>query len=310
MSQHPTPSSLALVLGGGGAAGNAWLIGVIAGLAHAGLNLADAADLVIGTSAGATAAAQVRSGVPVAELYASVLAAPAPPSGQAGPPQRAPGGRPPGAPNALFERMRAINAASTSSAELQRAMGAFGLEYDADLPPGAGEQRRAVVAARLPRNEWPERPIVITAVDAHTGALVALDRDSGADLVDAVAASTAMPGPTVAINGRRYLDGGIRSPENADLASGYATVVVLSPLGGPRPERPGQFEGLRRFPDTELAGHVEALRAEGSRVEVVFPDSESLAAMGTNMMDLAARVPTARAGFAQGRREAARLASG
>ncbi|GAB3277336.1 patatin-like phospholipase family protein [Sinomonas notoginsengisoli] len=298
MSHLSNPSSLALVLGGGGAVGNAWLIGVIAGLGDAGLDLAETASVVIGTSAGATAAAQICSGVPLAELYEQTLA---PPAGDA--PRR-----PAGAPSsALFERMRAINASSSSAPELQRAMGAFGLEYDADLPPGAAERRRAVVAARLPSHEWPQKRIVITAVDAHTGELVALDRESGADLVDAVMASTAMPGPTVAINGRRYLDGGVRSPENADLASGYANVVVLSPLGGARPDRPGQFEGLRRFPDTELAGHVEALRAAGSRVEVVFPDADSLGAMGTNMMDLAARGPAARAGLAQGRREAGRM---
>src|SRR3984893_6289270 len=69
--------NVALVLGGGGAAGNAWMIGIIAGLADAGLDLTEAADLVIGTSSGATAAAHVRSGIPPADLFASVLAEPA-----------------------------------------------------------------------------------------------------------------------------------------------------------------------------------------------------------------------------------------
>jgi predicted acylesterase/phospholipase RssA len=67
-TSHPhVTHNVALVLGGGGAAGNAWEIGIIAGLAEAGLDLTDAADLVIGTSSGATAAAQVRSGIPAAE---------------------------------------------------------------------------------------------------------------------------------------------------------------------------------------------------------------------------------------------------
>ena len=69
--------NVALVLGGGGAAGQAWQIGVIAGLAEAGLDLTDAADLVVGTSSGATTAAWVRSGIPPAELFASVLSEPA-----------------------------------------------------------------------------------------------------------------------------------------------------------------------------------------------------------------------------------------
>lgn len=297
--------NVALVLGGGGAAGNAWEIGVIAGLAEAGLDMTETADLVVGTSAGATAAAQVRSGIPAAELLASVLSPPVQPLGQ----NRE---RQPSVPMAtVFERMRAIGAAATSAADLQRAMGAFGLESDPTLGAGAG-QRRATVAARLPRPEWPDRPMIIVAVDAHTGELAAFDSDSGVDLVDAVTASTALPGlvPTVAINGSRYIDGGVRSPDNADLASGYAHVVVLSPLGGRSGTPPeGQFEGLRRPPEwgVDLASQVEALRRQGSHVEVITPDADSRAAMGTNLMDPATRGPAARTGFAQGMREATRV---
>jgi NTE family protein len=295
--------NVALVLGGGGAAGNAWEIGVIAGLAEAGLDMTEAADLVIGTSAGATAAAQVRSGIPAAELLASVLAAPVQPVGQ----HRE---QPPSLPMAtVFERMRSIGAAATSAADLQRAMGAFGLESDSTLGPGAG-RRRATVAARLPRREWPDRPMIVVAVDAHTGELAVFDRDSGVELVDAVTASCALPGlvPTHSINGTRYIDGGVRSSENADLAAGYANVVVLSPLGGRSGTPPeGQFEGLRRFPGADLAGQVESLRKQGSHVEVITPDADSRAAMGTNQMDPATRIPAARAGFAQGKQEATRM---
>ena len=305
-TSHPqVVHNVALVLGGGGAAGNAWEIGIIAGLAEAGLDMTDAADLVVGTSAGATAAAQVRSGIPPAELLASVLSPPVQSVGQ----DRE---RPPSLPMAtVFERMRAIGAAATSAADLQRAMGAFGLESDSILGPGAG-QRRAMVAARLPRREWPDRPMIVVAVDAHTGELAAFDRDSGVELVDAVTASTALPGlvPTVSINGARYIDGGVRSPDNADLASGYAHVVVLSPLGGRSGTPPeGQFEGLRRPPEwgVDLASQVEALRKQGSRVEVITPDAGSRAAMGTNQMDPATRIPAARAGFAQGKQEATRV---
>jgi NTE family protein len=206
--------------------------------------------------------------------------------------------------------MGAIGAAATSAADLQRAMGAFGLESDSILGPAAAEQRRAMVAARLPRPEWPDRPMIVVAVDAHTGELAAFDRDSGVDLVDAVTASTALPGlvPTHSINGTRYINGGVRSAENADLASGYANVVVLSPFGGRSGTLPaGQFEGLRKLPGADLESQVEGLRKQGSRVEVITPDADSQAAMGTNQMDLATRIPAARAGFAQGKLEAARL---
>jgi NTE family protein len=299
---------LALVLGGGGAAGNAWMIGVIAGLADAGLDMTQIADLVIGTSSGATAAAHVRSGIPPAELLASVLSSPVQPIGKKGesPPP------PPIAMTTVFERMRAIGAAATSAVDLRRAMGAFGLESDSLFEPAAAEQRRALVAARLPSHEWPDRPMIVVAVNAHTGELAAFDRDSGVTLVDAVTAATALPGtvPTHDIHGVRYINGGVRSADNADLASGYANVVVLTPFSersGPLP--PGQFEGLRRSPEwgNDLASQVEALRKQGSRVEVISPDTESRAAMGTNQMDPATRIPSARAGFAQGKQETVRL---
>ena len=299
---------VALVLGGGGAAGNAWTIGVIAGLADAGVDLTAAADLVIGTSAGATTAAQVRSGMPPAELYAAVLTELDRPGARSQ-------ARPPSLPMAtVFDRMRSISATAASAIELQRMMGAFGLESDALLGPETG-QWRAIVAGRLSRPEWPDRRMIVVAVDAESGELAAFDRESGVELVDAVAASTSLPGMvhTYGINGRHYISGGVRSPDNADLASGFSNVVVLSPLGGrngPLPE--GQFEGLRRPPEwgADLAGQVETLRREGSRVEVITPDADSQVAMGTNQMDLATRIPSARAGFAQGKREVTRVRFG
>ncbi|MEV5960969.1 patatin-like phospholipase family protein [Kribbella sp. NPDC051952] len=296
-----TSNNVALVLGGGGAAGQAWQIGVIAGLAEAGLDLIEAAELVIGTSSGSTTAAWVRSGIPAAELFAKVLAEPSRPTRQ----------RPPSAqPNPVFERMRAIGAAATSAAELRKAMGAYGLESDSAYGPEVTEQRRAMVAARLPNHEWSDRPLIVTAVNAQTGELVAFDRDSGVDLVDAVTASTALPGggPTHNINGTRYINGGVRSAENADLAAGYPNVIVLAPFGGrtgPLPE--GQFEGIRRFPGADLPSHIEALRDQGSHVELITPDPASLAAMGTNQMDPATRLPTAQAGHTQGKQEALRI---
>jgi NTE family protein len=304
-TSHRQTHNVALVLGGGGAGGNAWEIGILAGLAEAGIDMTEVADLVIGTSSGATAAAQVRSGIPLTELLTSVFT----PLVQTVRQSRE---RPPALPMAtVVERMRAISASATSAVDLQRAMGAFGLESDSILGPTAG-QHRAVVAARLPRHEWSARPMIVVAVDAHTGEVAIFDRDSGVDLVDAVTAGTALPGssPTVSINGTHYINGGVRSPDNADLASGYANVVVLSPFGGRNGTlAEGQFEGLRRPAEwgMDLEGQVGALRKQGSHVEVITPDADSRAAMGTNQMDPATRIPAARAGFAQGKQEANRV---
>jgi NTE family protein len=184
-------SERALVLGGGGSAGNAWEIGVIAGLFDAGLDVTDA-DLIIGTSAGSTTAAQVSSAGQPDELLAGILAAePQPGTGPVG----SGGGRVPNVPvTDLLEKTSAIIGASEDAADMRRKMGAAALEMDAAWGISGQAQRRATVAARLPSQRWPQRLMLIVAVDARTGEPVVFDRHSGVDLVDAVTASCAGPG--------------------------------------------------------------------------------------------------------------------
>ena len=178
----------ALVLGGGGGAGNAWEIGVIAGLFDAGLDVTEA-DLIIGTSAGSTAAAQITSATGPAELLASILAAaPQPRTG----PVASDRGRVPDGPAAdHMERTSAIIGAAEDAADMRRRMGAAALEMDAASGSSGQTQRRATVAARLSSQQWPQRPMLIVAVDAHTGEPVVFDRHSGVDLVDAASVSSA-----------------------------------------------------------------------------------------------------------------------
>jgi len=285
----------ALVLGGGGSTGNAWLIGVIAGLFDAGLDVTEA-DLIIGTSAGSTAAAQITSASPTQLLADILFAAPQQRTG----PVRSDGGRVPIGPVAdHMRRTNEIIAAAEDAADMRRRLGAAALEMDAASDGSRQTQWRATVAARLPSQHWPQRSVLITAVNAHTGEPVAFDRHSGVDLVDAVAASTANGFP-YGIGDSRYIDGGYRrSSENADLAAGYGRVLVLSPLGG-RSRAPLEW-GMH------LAAQVDELRARGSRVETIFPDSNSEPMFGANAMDLSLRPPAARAGYDQGRALAERL---
>jgi NTE family protein len=288
----------ALVLGGAGSAGNAWEIGVIAGLFEAGLDVTEA-DLTIGTSAGSTAAAQITSGIQPAELLASILAAaPQPRTGPVG----SDGGRVPIGPAAdHMENTSGIIGAAEDAADMRRRMGAAALEMDAASDGSGQTQWRATVAARLPSQHWPQRPLLIPAVDAHTGEPVVFDRHSGVDLVDAVAASTSngFGVPPYSIGGNRYINGGYRRNENADLAAGYGRVLVLSPFGG-RSRHPLEW-GMH------LAAQVDELRARGSRVETIFPDSNSEHMFGANAMDLSLRPPAARAGYDQGRALAEQL---
>jgi NTE family protein len=284
-------SERALVLHGGGSAGNAWEIGIIAGLFDAGLDVTEA-DLIIGTSAGATAAAQITSATPTQLLGAILATAPQPGTGFV----NSDGGRVPIRPVAdHMERTSRIIAAAEDAADMRRKMGAAALEMDRSADGSPQTHWRATVAARLPNLHWPERRMLITAVNAVTGEPVVFDRHSGVDLVDAVAASCAngFGVPPYRIGDNRYIDGGYRRNENADLAAGCGRVLVLSPFGG-RSRHPLEW-GM------QLAAQVDELRAGGSGVETIFPDSNSRDAFGGNMMDLSSRPPSARAGYNQGK---------
>ena len=288
------PRARAVVLAGGGAAGNAWELGLIAGLSDAGIDIAGA-DLIVGTSAGSTVAAQITSGTTASDLYAAILREPPPPPAGPGESRRV---RAPGVsgPDYLDWSDRIIHAAA-DPADMRRRMGAAALELAAD--PSAGSRWRDIVAARLPSLDWPQQPVFITAVDAATGDPVVFDRHSGVELVDAVAASTSAMTP-YRIGENHYLNGGYRRSENADLAAGYARVLVLSPFGG-RSRMPLGW-GM------DLATQVDELRAGGSRVETIFPDRGAGDVFDANALDPWTRRPAARGGHAQGGALAERLA--
>jgi NTE family protein len=284
-----------LVLGGGGSTGNAWLIGVIAGLFDAGLDVTTA-DLTVGTSAGSTAAAQIAGATPP-ELLAAILdAPPLQPTG----PEPSHVGRVANAPVVdHLERVTTIIASAENAADMRLKMGVSAIGLEAASDGLWSSQWRAIVAARFSGENWPQRDVLITAVNANTGDPVVFDRHSGASLVDAVAASCAGRMP-YRIGERAYIDGGYRSnAENADLAAGYARALVMSPFGG-KTLLPLDW-GL------DLATQVAELRANGSRVETIFPDIGAEHMFGANAMNLSLRPPAARAGYDQGKALAARL---
>jgi NTE family protein len=271
----------ALVLGGGGSLGNAWELGVSAGLLEAGLDITKA-DLIIGTSAGSTAAAQISCASP-AKLYADILAAEFPQ-------------RPPRTSGTAvvdhLARTGAIIAAASDPGDMRRKLGAAALALDGASDGTRQARWRDIVAARLPSQQWPHQSLQVIVVDAATGEPVVFDRHSGVHLADAIAASTSSGAPYT-IGNSRYIDGGYRRNENADLAAGYARVLVLSPFSG-RSRHPVEW-GMH------LQAQVDELQASGSRVETIFPDDSSLQAFGENMMDVSRYQRAARVGYDQGR---------
>lgn len=273
----------ALVLGGGGVAGIAWEMGVLCGLADGGVD-ATGADLVVGTSAGSTVAAQMTSGVSLEDLFQS-LVDPAGGSGELTAPTNL----------ASLEQFWIDTVSTTSSAlELRKAVGAMALETDT-VPEAA---RLDVIAGRLPNHAWPDRPVRIVAVDAGTGEERIFHEGGDVSLVDAVAASSAVPGiwPPTTIDGRRYMDGGIRSVLNADLARGHDVVVILAPIDEMLPVSDDVSIGMQK---------LEA----GARIHTIRPDEASAAAFGSDLLSPATREPCARAGRIQGQSVAASVRS-
>jgi NTE family protein len=259
----------ALVLGGGGITGIAWEWGILAELAAAGVDLRDA-DLVVGTSAGSVVGAQVAAGLDLEDRYQAQLV---PPDGEIAATL---------GPGLLLRYGLAMVTPPRTPRQIRARIGKLAVK----VTDVSEAERVAVIESRLPVHEWPDRALRITAVDVATGEFRVFDRAAGVPLVHAVAASCAVPGvwPPVTIEGRRYMDGGVRSGANADLAAGYDRVVVLAPL--PRGIGAG------------ASSQVEALRAS-ARVELVTPDPAALKAIGRNVLDPAKRAAAARAGRVQ-----------
>jgi NTE family protein len=273
MTEDRAPVRRALVLGGGGITGIAWELGIPAGLAELGIDLSDA-DLVIGTSAGSVVGAKLTSGTDLESLYAEQLQ---PPTSE----QRARLG-----PRQLVSYAWAALRARDDQVGFGVRMGRLAIRTaDQGRTPSVTE-RLAIIESRLPSTAWPDRPLVLTAVDALTGAFRTFDATSGVPLLEAVAASCAVPGvyPPVTIDGRRYIDGGMRSGANADLAAGCDRVVALTPIA----------RGLG-----PMTGTQQQLDELGVPAVMITPDQAAVRAIGRNVLDPAARAASARAGREQ-----------
>jgi NTE family protein len=276
----------ALVLGGGGVAGVAWELGIITGLRDAGVDVRGA-DIIIGTSAGSVVGAQISTGTDLENLFASQLT----------PPDQSKERNVPFDPTQMMETFsKAIAEVGYDARAIRARVGAYALA----APTIPEAERRAIIESRLPVHTWPQQHLLITAVDTATGEEYVIERESGVSLVDAVAASCAVPGiwPPVTISGHRYMDGGMRSPTNADLVKGYERILILNPLGD-----------AANYFGTGPATEAATLEREGSRVLVIGPDAASTAAIGPNPLDPATRQPSALAGRAQGRELASSVAA-
>ncbi len=269
MNAEAADKGRALVLGGGGVTGIAWATGMLKGLADAGVDLSTA-DVFIGTSAGSVVAAQLTSGIPIDELYEVQLATDTGENSER-------------MSRSAIARFMIASALPGSRQRARAWLGRAALR--ARTLPEA--ERFQVFEQGLPR-EWPQQRLLITAVNAETGEAVVFDKQSQVPLVNAVAASCAVPlvWPPVTINGQRYMDGGVRSVANVDLARGYERLVVIAPI----------VVALRRSdrPATQIA-----MLGNSVRSALVSPDAAASEAIGNNLLDPAHRAASAQAGRAQ-----------
>jgi NTE family protein len=271
----------ALVLAGGGSVGIAWELGFLAGLENQNPSLMreirDPGTTYVGTSAGSVVAAMLASGADLAQLVKPEFISAA---------DRTSKGRGSiwGIARIATSMVTARIGAKTPEDGRKR-IGAFA----AKASTGPESVWIDSFGARLPDHSWPERRLLVTAVDIDSGEFRVFDRDSGVDLVHAVAASCAVPGifPPVTINGRRYMDGGMRSIANADLAAGCDPVLILVPMreGG---------AGMGSVSKDELSVFTH------SRHHLAYANADSVRAFGRNPLSTSTRAASAHAGFQQG----------
>ncbi|WP_328388917.1 patatin-like phospholipase family protein [Nocardia sp. NBC_00416] len=267
-AEKPT---IALVLGGGGPVGIAWLSGLALGLRDAGIDIS-LADRIIGTSAGAVVGSIIAAGTDL-----SALLTPRPPRSEPARHDYTP----------LLEIASLLRAVDQDRDLVLQRVGELALGADTGDPAAHIDRIGSLVGFA----DWPERELLITAVDIGSGTLTAWTREGPATLVQALASSTAVPGvfPPIEIAGRHYIDGGVRSTVNADLAVGYDAIVILEPLA-------------------HIYPRTRADRALGNAREVsVVPDDIAIAAFGTDLFADAALGPAYESGLRQAGGAAAEL---
>jgi NTE family protein len=286
MAEAMKQSDKALVLGGGGTTGIAWETGLLLGLRDGGVDVT-AAGLVVGTSAGSVVGAQITTGLDLEALYALQLQPLEQTKEQVVPFD--------------FAALMQVFTAGAGAADAQTARARVGAAALAvkTVPEAA---RLEIIAARLPVHEWPSKQrLAITAVDTQTGAWVLFDRNTGVSLTLAVAASCAVPGiyPPITIGEHRYMDGGVRSGTNADIAKGAGRVLIV------RAETLDASAMGANIPLLTFEEELAEIQQAGSQSLVITPDAASTAARGPNPLDASQRAVSVQAGREQGRSLAA-----
>jgi NTE family protein len=276
-----------LILGGGGPIGEAWESGIIVGLADKGVELSKA-DRIIGTSAGSIVGARLALRLPQAQFIADALA----PADDA-PPRESPG-RKSSPPDLSFLGAK-LEEMGTGKRPRQTIEAEIGKWAQRVHPVVSEAEFVASYQRRFPQSAWPHHTYECVSVDAADGSMRIWNESSEVPLAMAVAASCALPGvfAPVTIDGHRYMDGGVRSVTNADLARGCETALILAPTASLE-------DPIAKAFTQPLEGEIRSLRDGGCTVELIAPDAASLKAFGPSIGDEHHRAPAFEAGRTQG----------
>jgi NTE family protein len=310
----------ALVLGGGGILGGAWMNAVLAGLSEQAGFDARECRCFVGTSAGSIVAASLAAGVDPALRIAEHA-----PVDEGDGDERRLGAdaseQHAGGPDAR-ESGRRARAALGAAAQLGGAAAAplASLALNSSVGGGALLRRTLLRGVRPGRHSLDELGahversgvrfdgrLLIVAVELESGRRVVFGAPGSPSVTvsTAVRASCAIPGyfEPVVLAGRAYVDGGAWSPTNLDAvqAGRGEHVLCLNPTGS-LPASLGSLAGaLGPLSRGIAAGEALALRHRGVSVTTVNPDARAAGAMGSNLMDPRPRAAVIAAGLAQGR---------
>lgn len=254
-------SGRAVVLGPGGVVGTAWLLGAVEGLRRNRIELADA-DLLVGTSAGAIAAAGLADGRDL-NAYAEL-----PPD--AGAPLIVD-------PAVTAEVFEVLRGTGSSPRKLLR-IGKLALRAHTSPEQARIERMKVLVG----EGDWPHPNLLIPTVDIDSGEPKVWQAADGVPVHQVVAASTAMPGlaAPVTIGAHRHIDGALRNGSNADLAEGNSTLILIEPLA-------------HMFSTT--------VPSSAQRVARIVPDPAALRAFGPDLDDRSSWPAVFAAGLRQGK---------
>ena len=290
------PPRIGLVLGGGGLTGTAFHAGVISALAESGGWDARTAEVIVGTSAGSTSAALLRAGLPPSDFVARMAGTPMSREGE-----QVLGGLGPLRQPQRHERPARRPAAPGLLPSIARRPWRYrpGIAAAALLPEGNLAVDAGVSWIGDLFVDWPAKPMWICTVRLDDGVRVVFGRDATTSVRDAVTASCAIPGyfAPVVIDGRRHVDGGMWSIHNLDLVAGLGLdlVVVSAPMSTADPLAAERGTLVRLPVRRRLDREADQVRAAGTPVLVIQPDSRLRAVMGTSTMRLSRRAPVAQA---------------